>query len=217
MNKFAVLCATLLFSSLLSWTPLHATEAVYDIASMLEEMNTIQNNDTLLAQALQDGKTRAQFCFHCHGTDGNSRRDHIPNLAQQNATYLFTQFEHFVTGERKDYVMNRLAGSLTRNDRIAIALHFADQVVTPREQPVAPSAAGERLYNSLCFACHGRHGHGDQQYPRIAGQPYEFLEKTLLSFLHKTDARKSSPMIGVMQSLSEQQVRDVAAHVAHMP
>lgn len=189
----------------------------YDIASMLEEMNTIQNNDTLLEQALDDGKTRAQFCFHCHGVDGNSRRTHIPNLAQQNATYLFTQFEQFVTGERKDYVMNRLAGSLSRNDRIAIALYFANQSVTPREQSVPPSEAGERLYNSMCFACHGRHGHGDQQYPRIAGQPYAFLEKTLLSFLHKTDQRQSSPMIGVMQSLSEQQVREVAAHVSRLP
>ncbi|MFC3681531.1 c-type cytochrome [Bacterioplanoides pacificum] len=184
---------------------------------MLVEMNLIQNNTALMQAAVEDGRERGQLCFRCHGDDGNSKRDYIPNLASQNALYLFTQFEHFANGSRKDYVMSKLAGHLSKDDRIAIAIYFSQNPVTPRQQPVESNPRGEKLYKSMCFACHGSDAHGSQQYPRIAGQPYEYLELTLMKFLHKDPERKNSPMSSVVQNLSEQELKDVAAYVAHMP
>ncbi len=157
------------------------------------------------------------MCFRCHGDDGNSKRDYIPNLASQNAAYLFTQFEHFADGVRKDYVMSKLATTLSKEDRINIALYFAHKPVVSREQPVPTSAKGEQIYKTTCFVCHGNAGHGSSLYPRIAGQPYEYLTKTLMRFLHNDPERKNSPMIGVVQNMDEQQLRDVAAYIAHMP
>ncbi len=187
------------------------------VEELLQEMAAIEQNAETRQAAVQDGEERAQLCFRCHGQDGNSKRDYIPNLASQNAAYLFTQFEKFANGQRQDYVMSTLAKHLSADDRIDIALYFADREVSERQQPVATSAAGERIYNSVCFACHGKEGHGSATYPRIAGQPYEFLETTLLKFLHNDPDRRNSPMVAVMKNLNEQQIKDVAAYVAHMP
>ena len=184
--------------------------------NMLVEMTLIQNNTALLQAAVADGKERGQLCFRCHGEDGNSKRDYIPNLASQNALYLFTQFEHFADGTRKDYVMSKLAGHLSKDDRIAIALYFSKSEVKKRPQPVEASTSGEQIYRSSCFACHGHDGYGNQQYPRIAGQPYQYLEKTLMKFLHKDPERQNSPMSAMIQNMNEAQMKDVAAYVAHM-
>lgn len=187
------------------------------VESMLQEMLIIENNTALLQGALRDGEERASLCVHCHGEDGNAKRDYIPNLASQNATYLFTQFEHFANGTRKNYVMSKLAGNLTKDDRINIALFFSRMEVKPRPQPVTASANGEAIYNSVCFVCHGKEGRGSQQYPRIAGQPYEFLHATLTKFLTNDPARQNSPMMGVIRNMNEQQIADVASYVANMP
>lgn len=187
------------------------------IESMLQEMAIVEKNSALLDSALKAGEERASLCIHCHGEDGNAKRDYIPNLASQNATYLFTQFEHFANGTRKNYVMSKLAANLSKDDRVNIALFFSRMEVKPRAQPVQSNAKGEAIYNSVCFVCHGKEGHGSQQYPRIAGQPYDYLKTTLLKFLNNDPERMNSPMMGVIRSMNEQQLADVAAHVASMP
>lgn len=187
-----------------------------DIRTMLNTMDEIVQDPSRYEAALVAGAERTVLCVHCHGTDGNSKREYIPNLANQNAGYLFTQFEYFANGTRKDYVMSKLAQGLTKEDKIAIALYFSKQPVTKREATPPSSANGERIYKSVCFACHGAKGHGDTQYPRIAGQPYEFLEKTLLRFHDNADERKNSPMTGVVRNMKEAELRDVASFVANM-
>lgn len=194
-----------------------SVSAQADVNRMLQEMAVIERNTALLQTALEEGRERATLCVHCHGEDGNSKRNYIPNLAAQNSAYLLTQFEHFGDGTRNDYVMSRLAKGLSENDRVAIALFFSRQSVKPRQQPVATSAAGKAVYDSVCFACHGVSGHGNHQYPRIAGQPYEFLEKTLLTFLENDERRKNSPMQSVIRNMSSEQIKDVAAYIANMP
>lgn len=187
------------------------------VEELQAEMARIQANPEALKSAVQMGEDRAVLCFSCHGKDGNSKRDYIPNLASQNATYLFNQFENFATGKRTDYVMSKLAKQLTGPERVAIALYFADRPVKEREEPVAMSPKGKQLYESVCFACHGQAAHGDHQYPRIAGQPYTYLEATLMKFLKKDPERAKSPMVAVVQNMSEQQLKDVASYLTHMP
>ena len=187
------------------------------VESMLQEMAIIEKNSALLDSALKAGSERASLCIHCHGEDGNAKRDYIPNLASQNATYLFTQFEHFANGTRKNYVMSKLAANLSKDDRINIALFFSRKAVTARAQPLPVSKKGETTYKTVCFVCHGDEGHGSQQYPRIAGQPYDYLKATLMKFLNNDPERMNSPMLGVIRNMDEQQLADVAAYVANMP
>lgn len=184
---------------------------------LLAEMTMIKNDPVLLEEALVNGKERALLCGNCHGKNGNSVRDYIPNLASQNAAYLFNQFELFATGERKDYVMGRLAKGFSREDKINIALYFSAMAVEPRAQSIAATAQGEKIYQSFCFTCHQKDGHGDGSYPRIAGQPYPFLVKTLNGFAGGDKKRANSPMTVIVANMSEQQLKEVAAYVASMP
>lgn len=188
-----------------------------DVQALLDQMSAIKKDEALLERTLEEGYERAVLCVHCHGEDGNSKRERIPNLASQNSEYLFIQFEHFASGVRKDYVMSKLATGLTAQDRLAVALYFSEQKVKPREQIVNTSAEGARIYMNNCFACHGKEGHGNAQYPRIAGQPYEFLEMSLLRFLNDDVQRQNSPMASVVKHMSEQQLKEVAAYVTNMP
>ncbi len=196
-------------------TQSHSALSETDI--LVAEMVMIQQDQKRLAEAVAEGKDRAILCGSCHGKNGNSVRNYIPNLASQNAAYLFNQFENFSNGERKDYVMSRLAKNLTRQDRINIALYFSQMSVEVRPQSVASNTQGEKTYQGLCFTCHEQDGHGNGQYPRIAGQPYEFLKRALNSFSGGDDRRENSPMAGVVKNLTEQQLLDVAAYVASMP
>src|SRR5690554_517085 len=144
------------------------------------------------------------------------RRPPRSTLFPYTTLFRSTQFEHFANGVRKDYVMSKLAGGLSAQDRVAVALYFSSQEVKPRANGVATSAEGARIYMNTCVACHGQEGHGNANYPRIAGQPYEFLEMTLLRFLNADEARKNSPMTPVVQHLSEKQLKEVAAYVSNM-
>ena len=187
------------------------------VEELLGKMKGIQTNPAALKAAIQQGEERGRLCFSCHGKDGNSKREYIPNLASQNAAYLFTQFEHFADGSRKDYVMSKLAKQLTDDERIAIALYFSDRRVTPRPSKVAASPDGKRIYDSTCFVCHGASGYGNDQYPRIAGQPLEFLNNTLQSFKKNDVDRRNSPMVAVIANLSSKELEAVATYITNMP
>lgn len=205
---------TLLLIMLPLLSTLARAESVNDLLASMEK---IQADPAALSAAIQQGADRAVLCFQCHGSDGNSTRDHIPNLASQNATYLFTQFENFANGKRKDYVMAALTRQLTPDERIAIALYFANRPVVLRadERPVAPN--GRQLYMSACAACHGSSGHGNQQFSRLAGQPYAYMESTLMKFRNRDPDRAQSMMVGVVQSLSDQEIRDIASYLSNTP
>ena len=186
-------------------------------ARLLQQFENIVADPEARQKANAQGQERAQFCFRCHGKDGNSVRDYVPNLASQNPAYLFTQFEKFASGARKNYVMSKLAEILSAEERVAVAVYFSDKPVKPRENRPEPDMKGQQVYQSLCFACHGDKGHGSHTYPRIAGQPYEFLEKTLLKFKQGDESRKNSPMTAVVGNMSDEDLKAVARWVANMP
>src|SRR5947208_1764328 len=63
-----------------------------------------------------------------------------------------------------------------------------------------------------CAACHGADGQTtlDGQYPRIAGQYADYLAKTLHDY--KSGARKNPVMAGFANTLSDQDIDDLAAY-----
>ena len=66
---------------------------------------------------------------------------------------------------------------------------------------------------ATCIACHGADGNSaDPQYPRLAGQYADYLEKSLQAY--QDGSRQNPIMSGFAAGLSSQDIRDLAAFYA---
>jgi cytochrome c553 len=83
----------------------------------------------------------ATVCAACHGANGVSVSDDIPNLAGQRADYLKGQLEAFKERSRKSDIMNVIAAQLSAADIASLAAHFASQAAA------APGAKSALLPN----------------------------------------------------------------------
>jgi cytochrome c553 len=73
---------------------------------------------------------------------------------------------------------------------------------------------GSTIVKDTCAACHGETGVSSdpEQFPNLAGQTEEAIFKQLKDF--QTGARASDIMAPIAQSLTEDQMRDIAAYFA---
>lgn len=79
--------------------------------------------------------TQVSACASCHGATGESLAPDIPNLAGQKRDYLVSQLMAFRAGERKNDMMQAVAGQLTPHDVQLLAEYWA---ALP---PAAPDSA----------------------------------------------------------------------------
>ena len=72
-------------------------------------------------------------------------------------------------------------------------------------------AKAQPIVTSVCAACHGADGNSvTPAYPKLAGQIYEYLLKQLNDF--KSGKRQNAIMSGMVASLSEDDMRNLAAY-----
>lgn len=78
------------------------------------------------AADIEAGKARATaVCAACHGANGVSVSDTIPNLAGQRAGYLEAQLKALKDGTRKNPLMNAMAAQLSPADIADVAAYFS--------------------------------------------------------------------------------------------
>src|SRR4029453_475868 len=83
---------------------------------------------TASAVDIEAGKAKAAaVCAACHGAQGVSVSDGIPNLPGKRARYIETQLKALKDGSRKNAIMNAIAAQLTADDIANVAAHFAAQ------------------------------------------------------------------------------------------
>lgn len=183
-------------------------------AEALNRLSAILKDPELTQKAYNAGEERISLCGYCHGRDGNSTRPHIPNLAEQTPVYLFNTFEKFANGEREDFVMSKAASILTMEDRVNIALYYGAQKVTEK-QSANPELDehGKTKFNQICTACHGANGQGQDDMPRLAGQPADYVRDTLKRFRAGGKHRPGSLMIPIAKQLSDNDIEALASYV----
>jgi len=78
------------------------------------------------AADVEAGKAKVQsVCAACHGANGVSVSDAIPNLAGQKPAYIETQLKALREGTRKNPMMNPIAGQLKDDEIANVAAYFA--------------------------------------------------------------------------------------------
>ena len=71
------------------------------------------------------GKSKAALCAGCHGADGISPSDEVPNLAGQKAAYLVKAAKDYKTGARKNPMMQSIIGGVSDTDLEDIAAYYS--------------------------------------------------------------------------------------------
>jgi len=196
----------------------HALEAAEVDTMLAARIAEIKKDNRARETAIKIGREQATFCAYCHGLDGNSSKPEIPNLANQNPTYLLDQIEKFADGRRKDYttVMQQLSTRLTAEEKVALAVYYASVPLQPARGNPKLAEKGWALYLRLCQHCHGQDGRGTKGYARVAGQQPEYVTQTLKNFRAQKDRRLSPEMFGVTRSLTDDDIQALAAYVANL-
>lgn len=83
------------------------------------------------ADATAGEATAAEVCAACHGVNGISVSEDIPNLAGQKGMYLTAQLKAFRGGERKNALMNAIASQLEDSEIENVAAFFAGLPASP--------------------------------------------------------------------------------------
>jgi cytochrome c553 len=156
------------------------------------------------------GKAVSAACAGCHGDLGVSGSPATPSLAGQDAQYLATTLKAYKAGTRSDETMKGLTGALDDGAMKNLAAYYAAQQPQPLNirKPLTTEEWAQR-----CDRCHGINGNStDPRYPALAGQRADYLEKVLRAY--QTGARRSPEMAAMSDVLTEEDVKNLAAHYA---
>lgn len=169
------------------------------------------------AARAQDATQKAQICAGCHGEKGVPIDTNTPVIWGQQAGYLYLQLRDFKSGARKSEIMSPVAGTLSRDDMMALATFFSQKQWPSLGEPPAPHdvvVKAARANNSIgCTGCHQGEYQGDSTQPRLAGQRREYLQRTMLDF--RTGKRGNNPgMSDLMKAASEDDLVAAAQYLA---
>lgn len=181
------------------------------IAAALAALSFSANAETI--------QERAAACFACHGEHGMSETENTPSLGGQQAPYALIQLFMFREKLRVFDPMNEMAKPMTDDDLRA----FSDFIAT-LPKPVPPADAGDPArmargqalaQQNRCNSCHNTDFSGKDNVPRIANQREDYLAKTLAEYKDNSRHGYDATMADVMQTVTKDQIGDLAYYVAH--
>jgi cytochrome c553 len=187
--------------------------------------------ESLVDGSAEAGQTGSITCTACHGPTGNSVNPLWPNIAGQNATYIFTQLQAFrpdAAGKslRSDPLMTPQAMMLSDDNMRDLAVYF--ESLPAAAMAVADPGKvdkGQALYRggdaasgaAACIACHGPTGRGNPaaNYPALQGQHATYTAKQLRDYAAETRTSdgKTRIMRDIAARLSDDDINAVASYV----
>ncbi|WP_269501927.1 c-type cytochrome [Burkholderia sp. IMCC1007] len=159
-------------------------------------------------------------CMGCHGVKGTSLSGAYPSLAGQPSSYVAAQLRAFASGQRANPTMGPLAMTMSEAEIARAADYYAKQAPQDNRyfKPDAQlRAKGEQLVTGgACVACHGARLTGQAQFPRLAGQGYDYLRTQLDAFANGARAEATGTMQRVAQAMSANERAAVATYLASL-
>ena len=101
-------------------------------------------------------------------------------------------------------------------NKLWIAMMAAAGLAVAGNALAGGDAAKGKEKSAVCGTCHGPDGNTPimPEYPRLAGQPDDYLEKALRDY--KSGKRKNPLMAPMAQNLSRQDIKDLAAYFSSL-
>jgi len=96
---------------------------------ILAAMSTSQLAAADLAASAAKSR-QATVCAGCHGANGVSVANHIPNLAGQRARYMVSQLNALKDGSRKSEIMNPIASQLSADEIKTLSEYYSAQALS---------------------------------------------------------------------------------------
>ncbi|MGO8952264.1 MAG: c-type cytochrome [Rhodomicrobium sp.] len=170
-------------------------------------------------EEIAEGKQLAETsCAGCHGADGISINDGVPNLAGQRPAYLYIEMKAYQSGARAYSAMNDTVKFLNDDAFVKLAAYFASL------DPAQPSAPGARKANldpvqagkaaaSACAGCHGETGASKTPgMPNLAGLDPKYLIQAMKAY--QSGQRKNDLMKSMLAAASEADINNIALFYA---
>jgi cytochrome c553 len=170
-----------------------------------------------------EGKRLAEVsCSRCHGANGISNTNGIPNIAAQRPPYIYAQLRAYQRGTRPQSPMTGAVKFLGDDALVKVSAYFgtlepARPAPAPKPAPKAapqkdPLVAGKAAAEA-CAGCHGDNGVSKTPgSPSLIGQNPKYLVSAMKAY--KTGQRKNDLMKPLVAGLSDTDTADVALHYA---
>ena len=184
------------------------------------------------AEDLARGEVLFGLCAQCHGSEAKgSKLAEAPSLAGLPQWYIENQlhkFQNRLRGERPDDINGLRMAPMSRTlrsdeDLSAVAAYIAS-LPADKPEPLLVGGDAERgkgFYTTVCVACHGPDGLGNQQIgsPPLRYASDWYLYRSLEKFRAGIRGANSADPIGAtmrpmaMTLPDEQAMRDVIAYI----
>jgi cytochrome c553 len=170
-------------------------------------------------EEIAEGKRLAEkMCASCHGADGISTNEGVPNLASQRPGYLYLELKAYQSGARGASAMADSVKYLNDDAIVKLAAYFASL------DPAQPSAPGARKANpdpvqagkaatGMCAGCHGETGVSKTPgSPNLAGLDPKYLVLAMKAY--QRGQRKNDLMKSLLAATSEADINNIALFYA---
>jgi cytochrome c553 len=160
---------------------------------------------------------KAGSCIGCHGPNGNSTMPGIPSLAAQNSRYIYLQLRDFQEGRRSNDMMTPMTAGLSKDDMREIADYYSKQKLSSKgfKADAEKAKLGKaKADETLCAMCHLGEFVGQNEIPKVAGQNYDYVVKSLTDFKAKTRTNDAGNMTSVASTLSAADIENLAHYIA---
>jgi len=140
----------------------------------------------------------------------------VPIIWGQHTGYLYIQLRDYKNGDRKNEVMNALVADMSREEMLKLAEYFSKKA-WPRSEYRTPEAEVPRARRAVaagqCVECHLAGFLGHSVIPRLGGQQFEYLKKTMIDFKTKERANNSA-MTDLFRTYSDEDLAVMASYLA---
>lgn len=165
----------------------------------------------------EQGKKKFYTCAGCHSIPGydNSYPSvyPVPKLGGQHEGFIVSALKAYQNGERKHGSMEGNASGWSEQDVQDMATYVSRFRSITESNVITGNAAAGKSKAAVCGSCHGEDGNSENTaFPRLAGQYEGYLVKSLQDY--KKNKRKNPMMTGFAASLSDEDMKDIAAYYA---